>query len=148
MTDKVFCLPNFEEEAEMLDWAGLHFGSIDSYALQHSIKRLSQMSGGDKMRFCGKIYGKEHDYWVACGELPAENEMEQDPNVEPRGFGVNSLVYWVSDNLLHDWIQLPDCRPEHIVSARLVKRVMTGNLNANVETNPPFPGKERHFLRA
>lgn len=25
---------------------------------------------------------------------------------------------------------------------------MTGNLNANVITNPPFPGKERHFLRA
>lgn len=25
---------------------------------------------------------------------------------------------------------------------------MTGNLNANVVTNPPFPGKERHFLRA
>lgn len=25
---------------------------------------------------------------------------------------------------------------------------MTGNLNANVDTNPPFPGKERHFLRA
>lgn len=100
------------------------------------------------MRFCGKIYGKEKDYWVVCGELNAENELEKDLNVEPRGFGVNSLVYWVCDNLLHDWIQLPDCRPEHIVGARLVKRVMTGNLNANVETNPPFPGKERHFLRA
>lgn len=30
----------------------------------------------------------------------------------------------------------------------MVKRVFTGNLNANVDTNPPFPGKERHFLRA
>lgn len=25
---------------------------------------------------------------------------------------------------------------------------MTGNLNAPLNTNPPFPGKERHFLRA
>jgi radial spoke head protein 4A len=25
---------------------------------------------------------------------------------------------------------------------------MTGNLNAGLNTNPPFPGKERHFLRA
>ena len=25
---------------------------------------------------------------------------------------------------------------------------MTGHLNANVKSNPPFPGKERHFLRA
>ena len=25
---------------------------------------------------------------------------------------------------------------------------MTGNLNAPLNTNPPFPGKERHYLRA
>ena len=25
---------------------------------------------------------------------------------------------------------------------------MTGDLNASIDTNPPFPGKERHFLRA
>ena len=25
---------------------------------------------------------------------------------------------------------------------------MTGNLNATIDSNPPFPGKERHFLRA
>lgn len=26
--------------------------------------------------------------------------------------------------------------------------MLTGNLNAEVITNPPFPGSERHFLRA
>lgn len=26
--------------------------------------------------------------------------------------------------------------------------IVTGNLNNEVKTNPPFPGKERHFLRA
>jgi radial spoke head protein 4A len=43
---------------------------------------------------------------------------------------------------------LPDCRPEHIRAARSFKKMMTGCLNADVDSNPPFPGKERHFLRA
>lgn len=146
--DRVYCIPNFAEEAEMLDWAGINFGAMDTYKLQNSIKRLAEMSGADKLRFCGKIFGKESDYWVVCGELEAKAELVADVGIEPRGSGVNALVYWVTDNLLNDWIQLPDCRPEHIESARYVKKVMTGNLNANVMTNPPFPGKERHYLRA
>ena len=54
----------------------------------------------------------------------------------------------MTDNLLHDWIQLPDCRPEHIICARMIKHVLTGDLNTTIDSNPPFPGKERHFLRA
>ena len=30
----------------------------------------------------------------------------------------------------------------------MVKHVFTGNLNAPINTFPPFPGKERHLLRA
>ena len=57
-------------------------------------------------------------------------------------------MYWVTDNLLSDWIQLPDCKPEHIVAARQIKHIFTGDLNASVNSNPSFPGKERHYLRA
>ena len=57
-------------------------------------------------------------------------------------------MYWVTDNLLEDWIQLPDTKPAHINAARYIKHIFTGNLNATLDTNPPFPGKERHFLRA
>ena len=32
--------------------------------------------------------------------------------------------------------------------ARQIKHICTGNLNASIDCNPPFPGKERHFLRA
>jgi len=68
--------------------------------------------------------------------------------MEPRSKGVNETVFWVTDNLLNDWIQLPDCRPEHIQQARLIKHIFTGDLNADVDTNPAFKGKERHLLRA
>jgi radial spoke head protein 4A len=30
----------------------------------------------------------------------------------------------------------------------MIKHIFTGNLNAAIDSNPPFPGKERHFLRA
>ena len=50
--------------------------------------------------------------------------------------------------MLNDWIQLPDCRPHDIKQARLIKHVFSGDLNAEVDTNPNFIGKERHFLRA
>ena len=48
---------------------------------------------------------------------PAE-EDSKDRSVEVRGKGVNATVFWVTDNLLSDWIQLPDCRPADIIQAR------------------------------
>jgi hypothetical protein len=106
------------------------------------------MSGADRIRFAGKILGSHRDYWVAAGALNEPEETNSDPAIEKRGSGVNHLVYWVTDNLLGDWIQLPDCNPSHIVAARRIKHIMTGDLNAEVNSNPKFPGKERHFLRA
>lgn len=88
------------------------------------------MSGAESVRFSGKIYGTQRDYWVASGALRQAEEKSADPSVEARGQGVNALVYWVTDNLLNDWIQLPDCKPEHIQCARLIKHVFTGDLNA------------------
>ena len=49
---------------------------------------------------------------------------------------------------MNDWIQLPDCRPEWINQARLIKHIFTGDLNAEIDCNPQFEGKERHLLRA
>lgn len=57
-------------------------------------------------------------------------------------------MYWVTDNLLNDWIQLPEATPEHIMVATQIKTQFTGNLNAKIDSCPPFPGKERHLLRA
>ena len=106
------------------------------------------MSGAEALRFAGKIFGTSMDYWIAIGRLPHAEEDSKDASVEPRGKGVNETVFWVTDNLLNDWIQLPDCRPQDIVSARQIKHIFTGDLNATVDTNPAFAGKERHLLRA
>ena len=94
------------------------------------------MSGADSVRFAGKILGTKADYWVAAGHLNEPEEDLKDATVEPRGTGVNNAVYWVTSNLLGDWIQLPDCRPEWINTARQIKYIFTGDLNAKVESNP------------
>jgi len=76
------------------------------------------MSGADQVRFVGKIYGIDKDYWIVSGRLDDEVESGLDSNVESRGVGVNELVYWVTDNLLNDWVQLPDAHPKHIICAK------------------------------
>lgn len=132
----------------MLSWAGIDFGEDNTLRLQKSIKRLAIMSGADSLRFAGKIFGTQKDYWISMGRLPQAEEDSRDAETEARGKGVNETVFWVTDNLLSDWIQLPDCRPIHIKQARQIKHIFTGNLNAEVDTNPAFSGKERHLLRA
>lgn len=40
-------MPNFAEDAEMLEWAGVDFGEEDTYRIGRSFKRLAQMSGAE-----------------------------------------------------------------------------------------------------
>lgn len=106
------------------------------------------MSGASKLRLWGKIYGKQRDYLICETVMPPTKEKPSDPTLEVRGTGCNEYVYWVTDSVLLDWVQLPEVSPEQIKIAKLIKHVFTGNLFADVDTNPPFPGKERHYLRA
>ena len=86
---KKFVIPNFEEEAEMLEWAGVCFGEEDTFRLGKSIKRLAVMSGADRVRFVGKFYGTQKDYWVCAGALPGDEELNIPRSQERRGHGIN-----------------------------------------------------------
>ena len=46
--DKLFVIPNFQEEAEMLEWAGISFGEENTLRLQRSIK-VSNFSNSNSM---------------------------------------------------------------------------------------------------
>ena len=70
------------------------------------------------------------DYLVVEGILDSAEETITGNIVEKRGFGVNKNVYWVTDCILEDWVQLPDVKPEHIAASRKIKHVFTGRLNA------------------
>ena len=132
----------------MLEWAGVNFGEDNIYVLQKSLKRLAVLSGATSIRFFGKIFGSQKDYWIAQGTIVGDEEKSKNPMKEKRGEGTNTHIFWVTENLLKDWIQLPDAEPLHIEVSKQIKYVFTGNLNATIDSCPPFPGKERHLLRS
>ena len=69
--------------------------------------------------------------------------------MEPRGQqGVNKMDYWVTNNLLEEWKELPVVSPEQIMLSRQIKHIFTGNLEENVWTNPFFFEKEKFLLKA
>jgi len=93
---------NFLDDHEMLKWAGLNFGEREAYLMWMSIKRHAAISSCENLRFAGKIYGTNLDYWVIYGRKPSAHVQARE--VEPRGTGVNYYVYYVTDHLQHDWI--------------------------------------------
>ncbi|XP_026498929.2 radial spoke head protein 6 homolog A [Vanessa tameamea] len=68
--------------------------------------------------------------------------------VERPGQGVNKKTYYVCNQPGEPWVCLPDVIPHQIRVARLSVRCMTGDLDAEVITYPPFEGTERNYLRA
>ncbi|CAL8143133.1 unnamed protein product [Orchesella dallaii] len=75
------------------------------------------------------------------------SESSQIP-MEPEGSGVNRRAFYVCNVLGGDWLLLPSITPQQINISRNVRWFLTGNLNSEVRTLPPFPGKEGHYLRA
>lgn len=67
--DKTFVIPNVLEEARIFEWAGVSFGEEETFKLQKAMKRLALLSGATRLRFWGKIYGVQRDYWVIEGVL-------------------------------------------------------------------------------
>lgn len=118
--DNSFIIPNMTEEASMLEWAGVKFGDDIIYILQKSLKRLATLSQASNLRLFGKIYGLQKDYWIVEGSLNFQEEPLTE-DAEARGTGSNSNVYWVSDNLLKDWVQLPDVLPLQLEISRMMK---------------------------
>ncbi|XP_047033554.1 radial spoke head protein 6 homolog A [Helicoverpa zea] len=85
-----------------------------------------------------KLPPEPQSTWQAPAPIP----------VERPGQGVNKKVYWVCNRPGEQWICLPDIKPDHIRVARLSVRCMTGDLESEVITFPPFDGVEKHYLRA
>jgi radial spoke head protein 4A len=150
---------NYLEDAAMFEWAGVGFGKQESYHIAMSMRRLATDTPSlDSLRLWGKILGTQGDYYVAEGTLQAAGEGPSPPpfvlpgtaeyDVEPRGEGPNTCAYWVAKSPTAPWVRLPAARASHIVAARNVQRIMTGDLASPVLTAPWFPGEERHLLRA
>jgi len=111
------------------------------------------------MRLFGKIRCTKADYYVveATAEEPAADEdgdnaeadgETKDPDMEEKGSGVNKYSYFVTTSPFAPWKRLPDLGPSHIMAARKIKVLFSGDLEKDIICNPFFFGKEKHLLRA
>jgi len=145
-------VPDFVEEAEMLQWAGFGFGEMESYKVKCSLRNLafkSQDQGFSKIKLWGKILGSSKDYYIAeASKDGADDPDDENPDSEPLGVGANTYSYFVTNDLCDEWTKLPNIKPSEIVASRRIKKILTGDLDAKVVTHPPFPGTERVLLRA
>jgi len=147
-------VPDFCEDADALQWAGVGFGELESYKIKCALRNLAfkQMENGyTRIRLWGKILGTDADYYVAEAykEGEAGEADEENPDAEPAGVGANKMSYLVTTDLAtQEWTKLPNIKPKEIVAARRIKKLMSGKTSAKVVTHPPFPGTEEVLLRA
>ena len=161
--------PDLMDEANLLEWAGISFGRAETYRLYLSIKKFAETlpSEVDRLRFFGKISTRGAPYYIVEG-LTAEDEEDIDPMKKEGKSGANKYTYWVTQSTQSNvWIQLPHVTMAQVIRlllylsytriihlymqvvvARKFKRLLTGNLDAEVPSYPPFPGTERNLLRA
>eukprot|EP01017_Pseudomicrothorax_dubius_P005628 TRINITY_DN11459_c0_g1_i8.p1 TRINITY_DN11459_c0_g1~~TRINITY_DN11459_c0_g1_i8.p1 ORF type:complete len:489 (-),score=113.27 TRINITY_DN11459_c0_g1_i8:797-2263(-) len=140
--------PNLLLESRLFETVGIYFGEEETYLLNKAMLKLLNETNAVSVRFWGKILGRSRSYWVIEGQVPADNPDPLPLPYERFGQGVNALTYWVANDVQGHWHELPAISPEHIKRARTAKHIMTGHLNAKVDVYPPFPGVEKHYLKA
>lgn len=138
------------DDAPLYDWAGVSIGRGDIYRLFLSIKQFAASLSGDveKLRWVGRINTRSKPYFILEGISPEEEEGIDEMKQEGKN-GANKYSYWVTQNIEQgQWTKLPNVTMEQVVKVRLFRRLLTGNLDADVPSYPPFPGTERNLLRA
>jgi len=145
-------VPNYIEDilslSRVLEWAGISFNKTEWFKLRQSLKNLVINSNAVSLRFWGKIYGIQADYYIIQGTLKNYTQSNPKPYVESRGNeGLNRYTFWVSSSLLEGWTELPDVTSDQMVECRKFKYLFTGNLYEKVKGFNNFSGKEAHLLK-
>lgn len=141
-------VPDIMTEARMFQWAGVGFDMEEWYLIHKAVKNLAIQTKCTKIRFWGKLLCSKKDLYVI--EMKANADENYDPiaGEELRGEGINSYIYWVSSDLIGEWVKLPDLKGEHIAGAKKIKKTLTGDLEENVDSYPFFEAKESFLIRA
>lgn len=101
-----------------------------------------------RVRFWGKYLCSSKDIYIIEAKANKDENFASIEQEDAHGKGLNENVYWFTQDLLGDWQKLPDVKSADIRAARDIKKILTGNLDAPVQSYPFFPGKERSLLRA
>ena len=136
------------QHSKLFEWGGVSFSEEEWYKIRMALKKISKENDCEFIRFFGKIYGLQSDYYIIQG-LPRKFPMQNPPiHIESHGNeGINRYTFWVSNSILETWYELPDITSEQIVVSKKFKYIFTGVLNSKVKSFILFPGKEMHLLK-
>lgn len=135
-------------EANIFQWVGVGLNEEEWYLIHKTIKKFASLTGCTRIRFWGQLLCSKKDLYVIEMKPAPDPTYEPIPGEEKRGEGINAYVYWVTHDLLGEWQKLPDIRGEHIAAARKIKKLLSGDLEAEVLAYPFFPDKEAYLIRA
>jgi hypothetical protein len=134
--------------SRLLEWGGISFSKNEWFKIRLAMKKILIESNAVNLRFWGKIYGTDADYYIIQGSLKSFPLTNPKPYIESRGNeGINRYTYWVSNSVLEGWSELPDITAAQLVASRYFKYHFSGNLSSKVRAFNNFPGKEAHLLK-
>ena len=128
---------------------------------------LQKQPNVQKLRFWGKIFAIQRDYYVIEADLDsfdgfdlndpqfikyqeeyADQERPQTRKVPPEliGDGINQKLFFVTCSATEPFVQLPLLTPEQVELSRSLQHFFVGDLEAAVDSF--YPGVEKHLLRA
>lgn len=143
-------VPNIMGHQRLLEWAGVGLPVEEMYRIKLSVENLARENDYQSIRFFGKILGIQKNYYVCEAKLknyPKTLKVHPLTKAEPSGQGLNEYIYLVTNSPEVTWTQLPDIIPEQILTARQMRRFLTGDLKAPVLGYPRFPFPEASLLR-
>ena len=93
------------------------------------------------IRFFGKVSTRGSPYYIVEG-LTTEDEEGADEFKQEGKAGANKYTYWVTQSVEASagWVKLPNVTMAQVVASRQFKKILTGDLAADVPSYPPFPG--------
>ena len=146
---EVYDLPQLNKH--VFNAAGVELGEYGALILMKQLKQLSATTGASSVKFWGKIFGTQKDYYVV--EVNKAQAGLEEPTLpegcEARGEqGVNMYSYFVANAAQGPWVALPDLEPVDLKAARAIKVSFTGELEREIVTNPFYFKTEKYFLRA
>ncbi|VDP90814.1 unnamed protein product [Echinostoma caproni] len=143
------------EVCKGLRFWGKIFGLKNSYfILEADNKSTTETEIGQVDKHHSKVVQKtnESEDTLEALDLDPPPKPDWKPPIdilhEEPGKGVNKKMYYVCTVLGEPWTKLPDVTPKQIAVSRQLQHLCTGDLEAELQTYPPFPGVEKNYLRA
>lgn len=126
--------------------------SLQTYRLYLAIKQLAETLPAEvnNLRYFGQISTTGKKPYVIVEGMSAEEEENIDDSLQEGRSGANKYSYWVARSCTaapEEWVKLPNVTMAQVVKARQFKRFLSGDLDAIVESYPPFLGNEANLLR-